>query len=818
MRNLLQDLRYGLRMLVKNRAFSVVAIFALALGIGANTAIFSVVNAVLLRPLPYRNSDRMVMLWGNFQKLGIERTRAKAAEYEDYRAQNQSFDRIAAFSLDDLTLTGSDRAENLVGARVTASLFTLLGAQALTGRVVLPEDNQMGRNNVAVLSHGFWQRRLGGDQNVIGQTLTLNGQIHTIVGVMPAGFQFPHEDLVSAGRIDLWTPLAFTPEQITERRRPYYLNVVARLKAGVTLEEARADLAAIARRMDQPGSSYRGPNNADGGWRVTVNPIQEEVVGGSRRALIVLFIAVGLVLLIACANVANLLLARATARQREMAIRSALGASRARIIRQLLIESLLLAVVGGAAGLLLALWGVESLTSLGPANLPRVKEIGVDGSALAFTTLVSILTGLIFGLAPAWQASKPEVTRMLKEGGVGAIGGWRRASIRNALVVAEIAVALVVLIGAGLMINSLLRLQRVNPGVAADKLLTAYLNLPATKYGEPAQAAAFYQELLRKVESLPGAESASLGTVLPLGGQHVNDPFVIEGRPLDFNNAPVAGWQRVTPNHFRTLGIQLIAGRDFTERDNTEASPVVIISEQMARRYWPNENPIGKRVTLGLPRPDNPWSTIVGVVRDVRRRTDESKPEPDWYLPYFRQPSRDMYLFVRAASDPASLASAVREQVREIDREQPVTEVRTMNEVVAATTASRRFNTLALGVFAAVALILAALGVYGVISYSVTQRTQEIGVRMALGARGRDVLRLVVRQAMALVAIGVVIGLIAAIAFTRVMKSLLFEVSVTDPLTFAAISLLLAVIALLACWIPARRAAKADPMIALRHE
>jgi putative ABC transport system permease protein len=635
---------------------------------------------------------------------------------------------------------------------------------------------------------------------------------------MPAGFQFPHEDLVNAGRIDLWTPLTFTPEQIIERRRPYYLNVVARLKPNVTLEEARTDLAAIARRMDQPGSSYRGPNNADSGWRVTANPIREEVVGGSRQALIILFIAVGLVLLIACANVANLLLARATARQREMAIRSALGASRFRIIRQLLIESLLLAVIGGAAGLLLALWGVESLTSLGPANLPRVKEIGVDGSALGFTTLISILTGLIFGLAPAWQASKPEATGRLKEGGVGAIGGWRRASVRNALVVAEIAVALVVLIGAGLMSNSLLRLQRVNPGVAADKLLTAYLNLPATKYREPAQAAAFYQELLRKVESLPGVESASLGTVLPLGGRFTNDPFVIEGRPLDFNNAPVAAWQRVTPNHFRTLGMQLVEGRDFTERDNTEASPVVIISEQMARRYWPNENPIGKRVTLGLPRPNNPWSTIVGVARDVRRRTDESKPEPDWYLPYFRQPGRDMYLFVRAAADPASLASAVREQVRAIDREQPVTEVKTMNEVVAATTASRRFNTLALGIFAAVALILAALGVYSVISYSVTQRTQEIGVRMALGARGRDVLRLVVRQAMALVAVGIVIGLIAAIAFTRVMKSLLFEVSATDPLTFAAISLLLAVIALLACWIPARRAAKVDPMVALKCE
>jgi putative ABC transport system permease protein len=655
---------------------------------------------------------------------------------------------------------------------------------------------------------------LGGDPNLLGRSVRLNDQSYTVVGVMPESFQFPQASFPFGEPAEIWTPLVFDPERVASRSGPYFLNVIARLKPGVTLAQARAEMSKLAKNFEQQHRSYRGPGGADGGWRITLTSLQEEVTGQSRLALLILFGAVGLVLLIACANVANLLLMRAAVRQREIAIRAALGASRFRIIRQLLMESLSLAAPGGLVGLLLAWWCVDALTALSPDNLPLVKEARVDGRVFVFTLLLSMLTGLVFGLAPALQASNPDVQRVLKDGSARRGRHW----LRHLLVVGEVAIAVLLLIGAGLLINSFVRLQRIKPGMDLDKLLMVELSLPRSRYPEAGKAGAFYQELVRRVEALPGVEQASLGNIIPLSGTETNDPFSIEGRPFDLSSAPVAGWQLVTPNYFRTLGIPIMQGRDFTEHDHAESPNVAIINETMARRYWPNEDPLGQRIMLGAAQPDRPWSIIIGVARDIPHRTIDSQPEPDWYLPYLREPQRAMRLFVRSSGDPSGLASAVREQVWAIDKDQPITSLVTMSELVASTVAPRRFNTLLLGLFAAVALVLAALGIYSVISYSVTQRTHEIGVRLALGAQAKDVLRLIVRQGMALALAGIAIGWVAAFAFTRLMAGLLYEVSATDPATYIAITLLLTAVAWLACFLPARRAARVDPMVALRYE
>jgi putative ABC transport system permease protein len=812
-----QDLRYAVRMLLNRPGFTLIAVLTLALGIGANTALFSVINAVLLRPLPYAQAERLVLLWGNFQMLKMEHVPAKAAEFLDYQARNQSFDQVAAYTLRNLTLTGLAQPEPVVAARVSANLLPLVGARALLGRLIQAEETAPNSAPVVVLSHGFWQRALGGARDVLGRTLTLDEQNYTVVGVLPAGFQFPHEDLLGSGRVDLWTPLTFTPEQITQRQRPYYLTVVARLKPGVTVAQAQSDMDNVARSMDVDGSSYRGPNNSSMGWRVQVVPLLEELVGKGRRALWILFAAVSLVLLIACANVANLLLARATTRQKELAIRGALGASRTTIIRQLLVESLLLAGLGSAAGLLLAWWGVKLLTWLKPEALPRVGELSLDWRVLAFTAALAVLTGLVFGLAPAWQTSQVDLQQMLKEGGA-TTGGGRRSMLRNLLVVGEVAVALVLLIGAGLLINSFLRLQRVNTGVRAERILTASLTLPTRRYQTAAQRTAFFQDLLLRIAALPGVEAASAGSVLPLSGTATTDPFAIEGRPLDMNRPNLAGWQVVTPAHFRTLGLPLLRGREFNESDNADAPRVTIINESAARAFWPNEDALGKRVTLGLPRADNPWTTVIGIVKDLPQRAVDSKPGPDFYFPFLQRSDRALHLLVRTANDPNNSIEAIRQQVGALDKEQPITAFKTLDEVIAATTAPRRFNTLLLGVFAAVALLLATLGIYSVISYTTAQRTREIGVRMALGAQAQDVLRLVIRQGMTLALLGVAVGVAAAFVLTRWLKTLLYEVSATDPLTFALLALLLAGVALLACYLPARRAARVDPLIALRCE
>src|SRR5215468_10298225 len=542
--DMFQDLRYGARMLLRQRAFTIAAVIALALGIGANTAVFSVVNAVLLRPLPYQNSDRMAIIWGNYLLLKMEHMAAKAAEYVDYRDQTQSFETVAAFNTNDFILTGGSQPERVRGARVTANLFPMLGAKAAQGRLIASEENQPGRDNVVVLSHKFWQRRLGGEPNVIGRSVRLNDLNYTVIGVTPPGFEFPHPSFNFTGPAEFWIPLAFTTEQMARNLQPWYLNVITLLKPNVSIEQARAEMTALGQRFEREygyKGGYRGPNNEDGGWRITVTPLQEQIVGNSRRAL--------LVLLIACANAANLLLMRATVRQREMAIRAAIGASRLRLIRQLLTESLLIATLGAAGGLALAAIGVKALVALGPENLPRLKEINVDGRVLFFTLAISALTGLIFGLAPALQASRPNLQHTLKEGGAAATRG--RHWLRNLLVAGEVAIAMTLLVGAGLMLKSFLRLQRVDTVVDVDKVLSVEINLPSTKYTKAAQVTAFYQELVRRVESLPGVERVSLSNILPLSAYALNDPFSIEGRAYTAENATWAAWQAVMPNYFR---------------------------------------------------------------------------------------------------------------------------------------------------------------------------------------------------------------------------------------------------------------------------
>jgi putative ABC transport system permease protein len=819
MAGFLKDIGYGITSLRKRPGFSLIVVLVLALGIGANSAIFSVVNGVLWRPLPYQNSDRLVMIWGNFLKLNIERLTAKTAEYEDYRAQSQIFVQVGAFENQNFNLTGADQAELITGARITPNLFSMLGAQAEQGRGIAADENQLGHDKVVVLSHGFWQRRFGGKASAVGQTLRLNDQDYTVVGVMPDTFQFPHASFPFGEPADLWIPLVYSSEQVAQRQGPYHLNVISLLRSDVTVTQARAEMNALAQRFESQYRGYRGPKGEDGGWRITLAPLREEVVGSSRLALFLLFGAVALVLLIACANVANLLLVRASLRQKEFAVRVALGATRWRIARQLLVESLILDLLGGILGLLVALWGVDSLAAVQPGNLPRLPEINIDSRVMAFTALLTLCTALLFGVVPAWQATKFNLTGTLKQNRAAGIGDWRHRSWRNALLISEVALSLVLLLGAGLLVNSFLRLRHAKPALLTDSLLTVEINLSDTRYREPSQATSFFQELVRRTEGLPGVQAASVGTGRPLSGFARNDPFAVEGRPLDPGNINVAGWQMVGANYFQTLGIPLVQGRDLTMQDMAEGAPgVAVINESMARRYWPNENQIGRRITLGLPRPDNPWATIIGIAKDLPHRAIDSLPQPDWYLSRPPGPQRNQILFVRTAGNPADLAAPIRAIVASIDRNQPVANIKTLSDVVAATLAPRKFNMLLFALFAVVALLLATLGIYGVMAYSVAQRTQEVGIRMALGAQKSDVLGLIIKNGMMLTLIGVAIGLAIALALTRLMTTLLFGVAPTDLTTFAAASAFLILVALLACYIPARRATKVNPLVALHYE
>jgi putative ABC transport system permease protein len=811
METLLQDLRYGAWMLRKNPGFTAVAALTLALGIGANTAIFSVVNAVLLRPYPYKDQDRLMWLWET--KLPeIPRLSPSPANFLDWQKQNTVFEQLEACNVRNFNLVGGANSARIRGMVITHGFLSMLGIRPRMGRDFLPDEDRPGRNNVVILSHELWQRQFGGDPNILNQSIKLDDQPFTVIGVMPPnrGFRFQDDHL--------WTPIAFTAEQI-QNRRGGILNVFGRLKPEATLEQARSEMSAIAGRL---ANRYPDTNT---GWNVTVDPMVEEAVSQIKPSLLLLLGAVTFVLLIACANVANLLLARAAVRRKEIAVRTALGASRWRIVRQLLTESLLLSLAGGIIGLTLASWGLKIMMAMADNFWPRIMDISLDVRILVFTTAITLLTGLSFGLVPALQASKPNLNEMLKDAGRGSTEGGRQQIVRSALVVIEVAISLVLLVGAGLVMRSFIGLQKVDPGFDPENALTVSISLTERKYPEQDRQAAFYSRLIERVSALRGVQATGAATAVPFSdahwGGHMGRGFRIEGRTGDqAGNQGGASYYSVSPNYFRAMGIPLLRGRLFTEFDTKGAPRVAIINSTMANRYFPNEDPIGKRIQLTSMFNNDPevYREIVGIVGDVKSNSLAQETPPQTYEPHTQEPFPFMTLVVRTAGDPTGLNEAIRREVLQLDKEQPVFRIETLDQLIATSTGHRRFSMMLFAVFAAAAIALASVGLYGVMSYAVTQRTHEVGIRMALGAQRRDVLGLILRQGLRLTLSGIAAGLIAAWAATRLLINLLYGVSATDPLTFAGVSLLLIGIALLACYIPARRATKVDPMVALRAD
>ena len=809
MDNLIQNLRYGLRMLRKQPGFTAVAVLALALGVGATTAIFSVVNGVLLRPLPYNDPDNLVMVW----ERNIPRNRAtnvaSPANFLDWRRQTQTLDPMAALVQIQLNLTSLGDPVELDAHYVTVSFFDTLGVQPARGRGFTEEDGRVGNDQVAILSHSLWQQRFGGSDEIVGQAITLNSRSFTVIGVMPPDFYFLNRE------IELWVPLALDPATDYRATSGRYLASIARLKPGVTRDQAQAEMEGIAAQLEQTHVSFNA------GWSVNLVPLHEQIVGDIRPIILILSGAVFFVLLIACVNVANLLLARAATRQKEMALRSALGAARKQIIGQLLTESVLLACFGGALGLLLAYWGLKLLVAVSPDNIPRLSEIAVDWRVLLFTIIVSFMTGMIFGLIPALQSSKPDLNAALKEGGRGAKAGGSSRIILNLLVIAEVSMSLVLLIGAGLMIKSFLRLQSVSPGFRTENILTLRLQLPRLKYREEAQRTAFYKQLEERLRALPGVESVGAINFLQLAGQRSATSFVIAGRPEPPpGEKPVTDVRVVTPGYFNAMAIPLLKGRLLDERDTAKSPRVLLINETMARLYWPDEDPLGKRIVVSWSNPGE--DEIVGVVGDIRDMGLNLEIKPTIYWPHERDAYAFMNIVLHTRTDPKGLALAAQNEVKAIDPEQPVAEIRTMEDVLSESISRQRFNTLLLVIFASVALVLAVVGIYGVIAYSVSQRTHEIGIRLALGARTLDILKMVIGQSMLLTGIGLVIGIAGAVCLflliSNLMSTLLFDVGTTDITTFLLVSVVLAMAAIVATVFPARRATKVDPMVALRYE
>lgn len=808
-----QDLRFAFRILIKSPGFTLVAVVALALGIGANTAIFSVVDAVLLQPLAYAHPERLVMIW---QRIGTPpipgRIGGSVPDYIDYRNQSQSMEAVAAFTLGSFNLTGRGAPERVDGARVTANLFPMLGVAPLKGRTFSVEEDQPGRNREIVLSYASWQRRFGSDPNVLGGTVVLDDIPYVIIGIMPRTFDFPPQGFGETENAEFWVPIAFTPQQLSERPGDGFGTfMMGRLKPGVTISQVTADLQTIAARIT---SSY--PPEFRDRLRTTVfiEDLHELITGRIRTSLLVILGAVGFVLLIGCANVANLLLAKAAAREREIAVRTAVGASRWRILRQLLTESVLLASMGGTAGIVVGAWTTDLLIRFSPSNISPLWNRSPDlFLVLGFTLALSLLTGILFGIAPALHASKANP------------GLRRRSKLRGALVIGEVAIALTLLIGAGLLLRSFINLRGVPAGFRPDHLLTAGLTAPVSHYPDDSRINSFYAELVRRVQALPLVQSAALGTSLPFIGDW-GIVITPEGEPPDIRESfKTADLHGVTPDYHQTLGIELKRGRLFTADDRLNTLPVAIVSEPMARRYWPNQDALGKRFKWGSAQSSRRWLQIVGIVADVKQSSLDEKNQPTVYLPYAQIPDvstrshgTSVYLAVRTAADPSAVANGLRRVVNSLDAELPVYAVRDMNSVLSATVAPRRFSMLLLAAFAVLALLLAAVGIYGVMSYTVNQYKHEIGIRMALGAHAADVVRMVLRQGMTLVLAGILSGAAAAFALTRVMKSLLFEVQPADPLTFLAVSILLGAIAFAATYLPARRATRIDPIEALRYE
>jgi predicted permease len=821
MNTLWQDLRYGARMLLKNPGITFVVILALALGIGANTAIFSVVDTVLLRPLPYYESDRLVFL--NETSKAMDEISISYPNFTDWRNQNQVFEKIGVYNRNSYNLTGAGEAERIITGQVSADLFAALCVNAAIGRVFNNDEDKPGGSPVVVLGYGLWQRRFGGQASIVNQPLTLNGKSYTVIGVMPEGFQFP-------SRVEMWVPVGQLSGEASWQQRGNHpgLYGVARLKPGVSFAQAKAEMDNIGANL---GKQYQDSNAGNG---IGTRPLLELFVGDVRRALWVLFAAVAFVLLIACANIANLLLARAQSRQKEMAIRAAMGAGRWRIARQLLTESVLLALVGGTLGILIAQWGIKLILYISPDAIPRAREISLDWRVFAFTIGLSFLTGILFGLVPALQAGVVDVHETLKETGRGTSG---RHWLRSSLVVVEVATTLVLLIGAGLMIRSFYRLQKVNPGFSYDHLTSFSVALPRKKYTNNEQREQFYNRLLENLRGLPGVEASAAASGLPLGNNGWQTSFVVDGRPRPpRDQTPLMEACLVTPDYFRAMNIPLKRGRFFDDHDDRSslvgkdlsklneiekemaALNSIVIDEEFARRYWPNEDPIGKRVVMGSEeRPQ--YLTVLGVVGRVKMEgLSQDSKRVQGYFPFAQIPNGGMTVIIKAAGEPNQLIAAVRQQVKTIDPDQPIYAIRTMDDIRAESVAPERLNLTLLSIFAGIALILAIVGIFGVMSYSVTQRTHEIGIRMAIGAQPRDVFRMVLRQGMMLALIGVGFGLIGAFGLTRLMATMLFGVEPTDPATFAAIAALLTVVALVACYIPGRRATKVDPVVSLRYE
>ena len=802
------DLRYALRMLRKNPGFTAVAVLALTLGIGANTAIFSVVNSVLLRPLPYSDPGRLVQLWETSARKARNEIPASYPNFADWRDQNHAFEQVVAYSDWTFNLTGAGEPQRIRSVIATPNFFTTLGINPIRGRVFAPGEDERGKDLVVVISESLWRRQFNSDPNIVGQSLNLDDKPFTVVGVIARGGQSP----LLSDEIELWAPIShgfgFT------NRFGHYLNVIARLKPDATLQQAQVDLSTIAGRLEQQYPE----SNKDRGIRVI--QLSEQIVGSFRTSLLVMFGAVVFVLLIAAANVANMLLARAAGRQKEIALRTALGAGRWRIVRQLLTESVLLSLIGGILGLLLARWGIDLLIAFGPVDLPRVREVAVDGRVLGFALFVSLLTGIFFGLLPALQVSRPNVSETLKEGGRSVSSGAGRQRIRSLLVIAEISLSLVLLVGAGLLIKSFLKLQSVNPGFNAQNVLTMQLDLTGPNYKKGAQVIAFHDQLLERVKALPGVQFASTRSFVPLArdASFAYLRFQIEGSQANPEEGSVAFYNGVSPDYFETMMIPLRKGRGFNDRDVRGSQNVAVINDTLARRYLGDQDPIGKRITLEDAPKEADWITIVGVVGDTKPRELHSEPVAELYMPYDQQPEPGMSLMIRFQGADTGVAAAVRNEVLALDKNQPVYSIRMLDSVLSESVATPRFRTLLLAIFAGVALILAAVGIYGVMSYAVSQRTHEIGIRMALGARAADVLKLVINRGMTLALAGVALGLAGAFGLTRLMASLLFEVTATDALTYGLVSTGLLAVALLACYIPARRATKVDPLVALRYE
>jgi len=813
--NFIQDVRYGLRMLAKSPGFTAVAVLTLALGIGANTAIFSVINAVILRPPPFPNPEQLVTLFERDLKKGYDQNAPAAANYLDWRSQNNVFSQMAVYGGGQCNLSGDQRPERVAGSAVTADLFPLLGTAPLLGRTFATGEEQPGHDRVVILSYALWQERFGGRPQILGQSITVNGRACTVIGVMPPGFVFPGDTgtvqkIYTSPPAQLWVPLALDPETWAVRS-DHYLSVIARLKQHVTIRQATSEMDTIEQRLVK-----QYPNEFIGS-EVLLVPLSTQIASGLEPVLLVLLGAVAFVLLIGCANVANLLLARAASRKKEIAVRTALGASRFRVIRQLFAESMLLGMCGGAVGILLAGWGLRALKVLIPEKFPRVGYIGIDGWVLGFTTVVAFATAIIFGLAPALQTSKTDLTESLKEGSRGSAGGLAHSRLRGLLVISEVALSLVLLSGAGLMVRSFLRLENTSLGFNPDHVLTMELSLPESKYREGEQRKVKIQQIIDRFDVLPGVKSAGATTLLPLAGDNFNSAIEIEGEELKSpGQSPSAEVRAVTPQYFKTMGIPLKRGRLITSQDTSTSPYVLLINEALARSWLPHKDPIGRHATLGW----NGFSgQIVGVVADTKEFGVDAEVREEVYIPYSQAPFRQaLALALRTTSDPTQLANAARGAILDADPDLPVSDVRTMEQVVSDSISQPRFRTVLLGLFAGLALALAGIGIYSVISYSVAGRTHEIGIRMAVGADQSEVLKLVLKQSLALISAGTVFGFALAYILTRLIASWLYQTRSNDPVTFLGVVLLLFLVGLFATYIPARRATKVDPMVSLRHE